>query len=291
MADQALQYGLLAAEDASRRQADTAAKAHADRGLALNDGSDLRRQFRLRRLRRVRVRVQVLMRSRKAAQDIGHKAMEAHAHAGISFVLHELGDFVGAEVVAPQGLRVVISAGERWAQAYALGGAHAAAHARGRWPEAPEHARAARDAFAEIRAQQDAWSCWSGAACSWQAMGEEAAALAVAEAVLADVDPQGGWGECVEGPLYLYRVLSPEGDSRAPGLLATANRNLQGLADRFSTMVRSRALPGRIRAPARNQRCSGRYAQGVTLWRSEPGAAGAVCAAHSWRNSGAPSAT
>jgi len=62
IADQAVHYGMLAAEDASRRQADRAALAHADRALALDDGTDLRRQFRLRR-----VRVQVLMRGGDAA--------------------------------------------------------------------------------------------------------------------------------------------------------------------------------------------------------------------------------
>ncbi len=48
---QALACWLRAAEDAARRQADSAALAHADRGLALDDGTDLARQVRLRRVR------------------------------------------------------------------------------------------------------------------------------------------------------------------------------------------------------------------------------------------------
>jgi class 3 adenylate cyclase/tetratricopeptide (TPR) repeat protein len=49
--EQALAYWLRAAEDASRRQADVAALAHADRALALDDGTDLARQVRLHRVR------------------------------------------------------------------------------------------------------------------------------------------------------------------------------------------------------------------------------------------------
>ena len=48
---QAITYWLRAAEDAARRQADTAALAHADRALALDDGTDLKRQVRLHRVR------------------------------------------------------------------------------------------------------------------------------------------------------------------------------------------------------------------------------------------------
>jgi predicted ATPase/class 3 adenylate cyclase len=48
---QAITWWLRAAEDASRRQADVAALAHADRALALDDGSDLQRLVRLRRVR------------------------------------------------------------------------------------------------------------------------------------------------------------------------------------------------------------------------------------------------
>ena len=48
---QAVAYWMRAAEDAARRQADTAALAHADRALALDDGTDLKRQVRLHRVR------------------------------------------------------------------------------------------------------------------------------------------------------------------------------------------------------------------------------------------------
>lgn len=61
---QAIAYWLRAAEDASRRQADVAAMSHADRALALDDGSDLQRQVRLHR-----VRAAVFMR---AGNSAGH---------------------------------------------------------------------------------------------------------------------------------------------------------------------------------------------------------------------------
>lgn len=61
--DDALTHWLLAAEDASRRQADSAALAHAERALALDDGSDLPRTVRIRR-----VRAQVFMRASRAAE-------------------------------------------------------------------------------------------------------------------------------------------------------------------------------------------------------------------------------
>ena len=48
---QAIAYWLRAAEDAAQREADVAALRHADRALALDDGSDLRRRLRLHRVR------------------------------------------------------------------------------------------------------------------------------------------------------------------------------------------------------------------------------------------------
>lgn len=63
---QAISYWLRAAEDAAQREADTVALRHADRALALDDGSDPRRRLRLHR-----VRADVLRRT-------GHA--DAHAH-------------------------------------------------------------------------------------------------------------------------------------------------------------------------------------------------------------------
>ena len=48
---QAVPYWLRAAEDAAQREADVVALRHADRALAIDDGSDLRRRLRLHRVR------------------------------------------------------------------------------------------------------------------------------------------------------------------------------------------------------------------------------------------------
>ena len=177
------------------------------------------------------------LRTLQDCQDIGHRAMEAMARANLSHMLCELGELSGARDSALHGLRLAQGSGDRWAQAFAHGGAHLAAYALGLLPEALEHARAARRAYDEHGEQEAAWSYKSAAACTLHAMGEQATTLAEAEAVLADVAAQGGWGECIEGPLFLHRVLAPRGDSRANALLAAASQNLEALADRFSELV------------------------------------------------------
>ena len=68
-------------------------------------------------------------------------------------------------------------------------------------------------------------------------MGQQAAARDEAEAVLADVAAQGGWGEAIDGPLFLHRVLAAQGDPRASTLLVTASHNLDALAQRYSALV------------------------------------------------------
>ena len=81
--EQAIVCWLRAAEDASRREADTAALAHADRALALDDGTDLPRQVRLHR-----VRCDVFMR---AGDSAGHgRELE---------ILEALADRTGDEVL------------------------------------------------------------------------------------------------------------------------------------------------------------------------------------------------
>ena len=177
------------------------------------------------------------LRTLQDCQDIGHRRMEAMAQANLSLYRCELGDFSGALDSALQGLRLAQSTGDRWAQAFAHGGTHRAAYAMGLLPEALEHAQAARIAFGEHGEQEAAWWYWSAAACTLHAMGDPAAALAEAEAVLADVAAQGGWRQSIEGPTYLHRVLASQGDSRANDLLATASQNLEALADLYSELV------------------------------------------------------
>ena len=180
---------------------------------------------------------ELLLRTLQDCQDIGHRRIEAMSYANLSHVLYQLGDFSGADASAQQGLRAVQVTGDRWAKAYACGGAHLAAYAQGRLPEALDHARNAIRAFADCGAQQEAWAYRCAAASTLQAMGEPAAALAEAEAVLADVAGAGGWDDAIDGPVYLHRVLAPHRDPRAGSLLITASQNLDALAQRYSAWV------------------------------------------------------
>jgi len=170
-------------------------------------------------------------------QEIGHRGMEAMTCANLSHVFYQLGDLSSAELWALRGLRVAEVTGDRWAVAFASSGAHLAAYAQGRFPKALDYARRAHSAFADCSAQEEAWTYRSAVACTLQAMGQQAAARAEAEAVLADVAAQGGWREVINGPVFLYRVLASQGDHRASTLLITASQNLDALAQRQSALV------------------------------------------------------
>ena len=91
--DRAVHYWTLAAEDASLRQADSAALAHAERALALDDGSDLRSQVRIHL-----VRAAALMRAGRAAD-----------HAEVTAVLESLADRLDDD-----GLRLNVARDQVW---------------------------------------------------------------------------------------------------------------------------------------------------------------------------------
>ena len=169
--------------------------------------------------------------------EIGHRGLEAMVCANLSIVLYHLGDLSGAEPWALRGLQVAEVTGDRWAEAYASNSAHLMTYAQGRFPEALEYARRAHSAFADCSAHEAAWTLRSAVACTLQAMGQKAAALAETEAVLAEVAAQGGWGEEIDGRVFLHRVLAAQGDHRASTLLVTAGQNLDALAQRFSALV------------------------------------------------------
>ena len=157
--------------------------------------------------------------------------------ANLSHVLYQLGDLSGAESSALRGLRVAEVTGDRWAEAYAAGGAHLAAYAEGRFPEALAYAQRAHQAFADYSAREEAQTYRSAVACTLHAMGQQAAAWDEAEAVMAEVTAQGGWGEAIDGPVFLHRVLAAQGDPRASTLLMTASQNLDALAHRYSALL------------------------------------------------------
>jgi len=91
--DRAVHYWTQAAEDASRRQADSAALAHAERALALDDGSDLRGQVRIHR-----ARAAAFMRAGRAAE-----------HAEVIAVLESLADRLDDDV-----LRLAVATDQVW---------------------------------------------------------------------------------------------------------------------------------------------------------------------------------
>ena len=177
------------------------------------------------------------LRNLQDCQETGNRSREAMVCANLSHVLYQLGDLSGAESSALRGLRVAEVTGDRWAEAFAASGAHLAAYAEGRFPEALAYARRAHQAFADYSAREEALTYRSAVACTLQAMGQQAAARDNAEAVIADVAEQGGWGEAIDGPLFLHRVLAAQEDPRASTLLMTASQNLDALAERYSALV------------------------------------------------------
>jgi len=179
----------------------------------------------------------LLLQTVQVCQEIGSRAAQGLAGANLAIYLFELGDPQGAHACAMRSLALARDAGDRWAQATAHGAAHIAAQALGRLPEALEHGRAAYLAFADHADNDKTWMYWSATASTLAAAGEPAQALAEAEAVLADVAEKGGWAGCTDGPMYLYRVLAPLGDPRAPALLATAHQSSSALADSFAELV------------------------------------------------------
>ncbi len=170
-------------------------------------------------------------------QDIGHRAMEAMARANLGRTLRELGDARAALDSALLGLQQAQGSGDRYAQGVARTYAHLAALSLDLLPDALDHARAARTIWREYGDQAAEWTHWSATASTLHALGEQTAALAEAEALLADVAARGGWDGSIEAPFYLYRMLAPLGDPRAPALLATARHNLGARADLYSALV------------------------------------------------------
>jgi len=105
---QAVIYWLRAAEDAAQREADLVALRHADRALALDDGSDLRRGLRLHRVR----------------ADVYRRQGQADAHVQALDTMEALSEHIGDDVLRLQVAfdrvwRLILQA--RFAEAVDLG--------------------------------------------------------------------------------------------------------------------------------------------------------------------------
>ena len=179
----------------------------------------------------------LFLQSIQECREIGARRLEGMACANLSSVLCELGDTQLGYDTALEGLRLARHSGEQRTEAWAHHGAQLAARLLGRWPEALAHARAACAGF---KAHHDQGPAWINAAVAVQvlhAMGEHEQALAAADALLAEVAEQGGWGDAFEPPYCVYSALAPLGDERAGALLAAAYEGLSAQAELLAEHV------------------------------------------------------
>ncbi|WP_326539789.1 ATP-binding protein [Pseudorhodoferax sp.] len=179
----------------------------------------------------------LLLLTLKGCREIGARGMEAMAQANLSSTLIELGETEAAFDSAQQGIRLAHVTGDRWALAHAHGGAAMAAFNLTQWPQALEHARAAQALFADHGHVQNAAGYQAVSARVLAALGDAAEALRLTADLLAGAEARGGWGDFIDAPAHLHRVLAPRGDARAPALLQAAHGNLQRLADTYATLV------------------------------------------------------
>ena len=171
------------------------------------------------------------------SRETGAPRLEGSAHANLAGVLCELGNFQGGYECALEALRILQGAGDRRMEAFAHHNAQTAAHALGRWAEALTHARAAHGGFAAAGHQSEAWINAAMMVRCLQLLGEQAQALAEADALLAEVQEGGGWSGCYDAPNHLYRALTAMGDVRAGAMLAAAHQALVHEADRIAAYV------------------------------------------------------
>ena len=179
----------------------------------------------------------LFLQSLHECREIGARRFEGLACANLSSVLCELGDSQLGYDSALEGLRLARHSGEQRTEAWAHHGAQLAARLLGRWPEALAHARAACAGFKAHHDQGPAWINAGAAVHVLQAMGEHEQALAAADALLAEVAEQGGWGDAFEPPFSVYCALAPLGDERAGALLAAAYQGLSAQAELLAEYV------------------------------------------------------
>jgi tetratricopeptide (TPR) repeat protein len=183
----------------------------------------------------------VLQQAAQTCREIGSGRLEGIARANLGVALFELGHIQEAYDNALEGLRLARISGEIRSQAWSHHSAQQAAAGLGRFDEALAHAQTASAQFTDHNDHSAARINASAAARHLHALGRDAEALAAANALLAEVDAQGGWpdtADCASDPPYnLFCVLSALGDSRAAGLLDTAYRVLCAQADHVAAHV------------------------------------------------------
>ncbi len=170
-------------------------------------------------------------------REIGARRTEGHACANLGSVLCEMGHSQMGYDAALEALRLARLSGEHRTEGWAHHSAQLAARLLGRPADALAHARAASAAFKTHNDQGPAWINDGAVVRNLHALGEHAQALAAANALLAEAEEQGGWGDAFEPPYFIYCALAPLGDERAGTLLADAYRGLIAHADLLAEHV------------------------------------------------------
>jgi len=179
----------------------------------------------------------LLQQSMQECREIGSRRLEGLACANLATVLAELDEAERGYGLALEGLRLARLSGDRRAEAWAHHGAQSSAGALGRYTDALAHARAACEGFRSQNDRSAAWINAAAAASHLQALGRSDEARAEADALLAEVESNGGWGDAFEPAYLVYCALEPLADPRAGALLATATAALAAQADAQSALV------------------------------------------------------
>ena len=169
--------------------------------------------------------------------DVGAYGLKSMACANLAGVLGELGEGQKGYDAALESLRLARITADRRTEAFAHRGARISAVALGRWRDALDHGRAAASAFTDCGHPALAWTEASMVARILSGLGEQASALDETNALLAEVARCGGWGDYGDPQFHLFCVLAPLGDERVAGLLESAHRGLNVLADRYADVV------------------------------------------------------
>jgi class 3 adenylate cyclase/tetratricopeptide (TPR) repeat protein len=166
-------------------------------------------------------------------REIGQRYIECMASGNLAFTLHELGHDAEAWPHTQHAITLALHEGDRYLQANSHGAAALAAYGLCDWARAIEHAGQAALHYEATHGTENVRAYRGLVASARLDSGDLAGALQDAQALLAEVEQQGGWQAEVEGPGNLWRVLSAAGDTRAEGLLATTRAQLEAQADRL----------------------------------------------------------
>lgn len=169
--------------------------------------------------------------------ETGARRHQAMACGNLGAMLAEAGEPERGYATALEGLRLARLSADGRTEAWIHHNAQNAAALMGRYQEALDHAQAACAGFRTHRDPSTERINAGAVVRNLQALGRHADALAAADALLAEVDAEGGWGEAFEPAYYVYSALAALGDPRAPALLDSAHTGLDRQADQLADHV------------------------------------------------------